>query len=390
MLKFPIYLDNNSTTQLDPEVFETMKPYLLDKFGNASSKSHSFGLEAERAVEFSRKQIAEYIGTSPEEIYFTSGTTESINLAHFGIAGSNLFKGKHIVTSTIEHSAVLESLKALEKYGYEISFADVDKFGRIYPEKIVQLIKKETILVSVMAVNNEIGTIQPIQEIGKICKEKDVLFHIDAAQAIGKMNFNVTENNADLVSFSAHKSYGPKGIGALYIKKRIPSTKLTPIIYGGGQENSLRSGTLNVPAIVGFGKAIQISSEKSGIERPKIAALKERLYKGIISNLDDVYVNGSIDYGLFNTLSLRFEGIHADVLISSMKKIALSTGSACSSGSGKSSHVLKAIGLSDQEAKSSVRFGIGRFNTQEEIDFVINEVTEKVKNLRVFHSSALN
>ena len=380
-MKFPIYMDNNSTTRVDPEVFKTMKPWFLEKYGNASSKDHSFGWEAEAAVEYARKQIGALINAEGSEIIFTSGATESINMAHWGIAESYSNKGKRIITSAIEHSAVIDSLQALEKKGFEVIFLKVNSKGFIDMDQLKELIDNNTLLVSIMTANNEIGIINDIEAIGNICKETNVLFHTDATQAIGKIPFDLKALNADLVSISGHKFYAPKGIGALYINKS-KKIKLSPRSYGGGQEHGLRPGTLNVPAIVGIGKAAEICKIKMQNEYVKIKELRNKLLKGITDNFEDVRVNGSMDKRLPNNLNLCFKYVKAENIIMEMRDIAVSTGAACTSASLKPNHVLKAIGLTGDEIKSSVRFGLGRFNTGEEVEYVINRVVETLHKLR--------
>jgi cysteine desulfurase len=382
-MKFPIYMDNNSTTRVDPEVFKTMKPWFLEKFGNASSKDHSFGWEAEAAVEYARKQIGALINADSSELIFTSGATESINLAHWGISESYNNKGKRIITSAIEHSAVIDSLQALEKKGFEIVYLNVNSEGFIDIAELKEVINDNTLLVSIMTANNEIGIINDIETIGNICKEKDVLFHTDATQAIGKIPIDLKVLNADLVSFSGHKFYAPKGIGALYINKK-KMIKLTPRLYGGGQENGLRSGTLNIPAIAGMGKAAEICKSRMQDESAKIEELRNKLLNGITDKLADIKVNGSIDDRLPNNLNLCFKYVRAENIIMEMRDIAISTGAACTSASLKPNHVLKAIGLTDNEIKGSVRFGLGRFNTEEEVDYVINRVVETINKLRSY------
>jgi cysteine desulfurase len=381
-IRFPIYLDNHATTPIDPRVLDAMLPYFTEKFGNSASRQHQFGWEAEAGVELARKQIAELINANPKEIIFTSGATESINLALKGIALAYSEKGKHIITTQIEHKAVLDTCKRLEKWGFKVDYVQVDKYGLVDPDEIKKRITKETILVSVMFANNEIGTIEPIEEIGKICAEMNVLFHTDAAQALGKIPIDVQEMNIDLMSMSAHKLYGPKGVGALFIKKKMPKIKIVPIIDGGGHENGLRSGTLNVPGIVGFGKACEIAKNEMKEESKRLRKLRDILQNEIMSKLDDVYLNGHPEKRLPNNLNLSFDGVESEAIMMGMKEIAVSSGSACSSASVEKSHVLKAIGLNDDLIAGAIRFGLGRFNTEEEIDYAINRVVEVVNNLR--------
>jgi cysteine desulfurase len=378
-MNFPVYLDNNSTTKVDPDVFEAMKPYFLEKFGNASSKDHSFGWEAEAAVDNARNQIADLINARASEIIFTSGATESINLAHSGITESNFNKRRRIITTSIEHNAVLDSLKALGQKGFEVIYLNVNSDGFIDLNQLHDLVDYNTLLVSIMTANNEIGIINDIKSIGDICKAKNVFFHTDATQAVGKIPLDFKALNADLVSFSAHKFYGPKGIGALYINKD-KKIKLQPQILGGGQQNGLRSGTLNVPSIVGMGKAADICRLNMNAESARIEDLRNNLYNGIVNNLDNVKLNGSLKNRLPNNLNLSFRFVKSENIMLNMRDIAISTGAACASLI--SSHVLKALGLSPGEIKSSLRFGIGRFNTNEEINYVITRVVETINKLR--------
>lgn len=382
MVKLPVYLDNHSTTPVDERVFDAIKPYFTENFGNAASKSHEFGWKAEAAVEYARAKIAALVSAEPKEIIFTSGATESINLALKGAAEAYKDKGRKIITAAIEHKAVLDTCKSLERKGFLINYVPVDEYGLVNVEVLKDMIDGETIIVSLMAANNEIGTIEPIEEIGKICKEKGVLFHTDAAQALGKIENDVNKMNIDLMSLSAHKLYGPKGIGALYIRSKNPRVKVIPQIDGGGHERGFRSGTLNVPGIAGFGKACEIAASEMESEAIRTKALRDKLYEGIISQVDGVKLNGHPDKRLAGNLNLSFEYVDADSLMMSMKEIAVSSGSACSSAEASPSHVLKAIGVKDDLVKCSIRFGIGRFNTEEEIDYTIKKVTEKVKELR--------
>ena len=374
-------MDNNSTTRVDPEVFDAMKPWFLEKYGNASSKDHSFGWEADAAVEYARKQIGALLNVEGSEIIFTSGATESINLAHWGIAESYNNKGKRIITSAIEHSAVIDSLQALEKKGFEVIYLNVNSEGFIDIDHLKELVDDNTLLVSIMTANNEIGIINDIETIGNICKEKNVFFHTDATQAIGKIPFDLKALNADLVSFSGHKFYAPKGIGALYINKS-KKLKLSPRSYGGGQEHGLRPGTLNVPSIVGIGKAAEICKIKMQEESVKIEELRNKLLKDIIDKLENVKINGSMDNRLPNNLNLCFRYVKAENIILEMRDIAVSTGAACTSTSLKPNHVLNAIGLTVDEIKGSIRFGLGRFNTEKEVEYVINRVVAAVNKLR--------
>jgi cysteine desulfurase len=382
MLKFPIYLDYHSTTPVDQRVIDAMLPYFTEKFGNASSKSHEFGWIAEAAVENARKQTARLINAEYRDVIFTSGATESVNLAIKGIADSYLPKGNHIITSAIEHEAVLDSCKSLERKGFEISYIGVDEYGLVDIKELKSSIKDNTILVSVMYVNNEIGTIQPVDEIAAVCKSKGVLFHTDATQAVGRIPVDVVHSGIDLMSFSSHKIYGPKGVGAFYIKSKFPKIRITPRIDGGSQERGFRAGTLNVPGIVGFGKACEIAKSEMEEEMTRITLLRDRLYNGIISGLTDVKLNGHPAKRIGNNLNLTLNNVDSDALLIAVKEIALSTGSACSSESFETSHVLKAINSGDSHKHSAIRFGLGRFTTEEEIEYTVSRIVEKAKHLR--------
>lgn len=378
----PIYLDYNSTTPLDPDVLKEMLPFLTEKFGNASSKSHRFGWEADAAVELARKRITHLINAYPDELIFTSGATESINLALKGLAENFIGKKNHIISSNIEHRAVLDTLKYLEKYGIKITYLNADEKGFVNPDDLKKSIDADTFLVSIMTANNEIGTIQPIAELAKISKDNFVLFHTDATQAIGKIPIDVNELDIDLMSFSAHKIYGPKGIGALFIKSKKPEIKISEQINGGGHEKGLRSGTLNVPAIVGFGKAAELCKDKMFDDFNTQVVFRDRLIYNFLNNLEFTTLNGDSSKRLPNNVNICFENVDSTVLMSEAKELAFSTGSACSSASLDLSHVLKAIGRTDDESRCSVRFGIGRFTTNEEIDFTINKIKNAVIKIR--------
>lgn len=381
MINFPIYLDNNSTTRVDPAVVDAMLPYFSEHYGNSSSKSHEFGWKAEAAVQHARSLAARLLNCEPRDIIFTSGATESINLAIKGTAEMYGAKGNHIITTQIEHEAVLDSCKNLERKGYEITYIKVNSGGIVDPRDIAAAITGNTILVSVMYANNEIGTIQPIKEIAKICRAKKIVFHTDATQAAGKIPLDLSDHYIDLLSFSSHKMYGPKGVGALYKTGKLPRVRITPQTDGGAQEKGLRAGTLNVPGIVGFGKACEIAAKVLKTEADSITLKRDRLYNGIISAVKGVRVNGDLNKRIPGNLNISIPGVDADSLMMAMKDIAVSTGSACSSESVEPSHVLSAIGLDKELMRSTIRFGIGRFNTDEEIDYVINKVSEKVNYL---------
>jgi cysteine desulfurase len=382
MIKFPIYMDNNATTRTDPRVVEAMLPYFTEHYGNSGSRNHVFGWEAEDAVEQAREQVAALVGAGAKEIIFTSGATESNNLAIKGVAQMYKKKGNHIIAPKVEHKAVIDPCKRLERDGFHVTFLDVDKYGRVSAEQIAKAMTDKTILVSVMAANNEIGTLHPIKEIGKLCKQKGVLFHTDAVQAAGKVPVDVEEMGIDLLSISGHKIYGPKGIGALYVRRKDPRVRLEPIIDGGGQERGMRSGTLAVTNIVGFGKACELCKNEMAEEAKRLFALRERLRTGITSRLEEVYLNGHPTERLPGNLNLSFAYVEGEAMMMGIKNVAVSSGSACTSASLEPSYVLKALGVGDELAHSSIRFGLGRFNTQEEVDFVIDDVVKAVTHLR--------
>ncbi|HET9846292.1 MAG TPA: IscS subfamily cysteine desulfurase [Nitrospira sp.] len=382
-MKFPIFLDNHSTTPMDPRVLEAMLPYFVEKFGNAASRNHAFGWAAEEAVEAARKQIARLIKADPKEIVFTSGATESDNLALKGVLEMYKEKGNHIITSATEHRAVLDTAKSLEAKGLAtVTYLPVDKQGMINPEDVRNAITDKTVLISVMLANNEIGTINPIQDIGKIAKERGVLFHCDATQGVGKIPVDVQAMGIDLMSFSAHKIYGPKGVGALYVRKKNPRVRIAAQIDGGGHERGMRSGTLPVPLIVGFGKACELCEQEMPAESARLANMRDRLQAGIMAALEESYLNGHPTNRLPGNLNISFAYVEGESLLMGMKEIALSSGSACTSATLEPSYVLRALGVGTELAHSSIRFGLGRFNTDQEIDYTIKKVIEIVTKLR--------
>jgi cysteine desulfurase len=382
-MQLPIFMDNHSTTPCDPRVVSEMLPYFTTRFGNAASRSHRFGWEAEEAVNYAREHIAKLIGAQSEkEIVFTSGATESDNLAIKGVAEFYAERGRHIITTVIEHKAVLDSCKRLEKDGFSVTYLGVGPDGRVNPDDVKNAITDKTILVSVMLANNEVGTIQPLEEIGKITRARGVLFHCDAVQGIGKTEFDVQKMNVDLASVTAHKMYGPKGVGALYVRRSKPRVRLVAQMDGGGHERGNRSGTLNVPGIVGFGKAAEIMTAEWRTESERICGLRERLRSRVQNALDEVHVNGSLQWRLAGNLNLSFSFVEGEGLMMAIKDVAVSSGSACTSASLEPSYVLRALGVGDELAHSSIRFGLGRFNTQEEVDYVADLVISKVNKLR--------
>jgi cysteine desulfurase len=381
-LKLPIFMDNHSTTPMDPQVLEVMLPYFTEKFGNAASRNHAFGWEAEEATEKGRQQMANLIHCDPKEIVFTSGATESDNLALKGVAEMYREKGNHIITSMTEHRAILDSAKRLEKMGFSVTYLPVGKDGLINPDDVKSSITDKTILISIMLANNEIGVIQPVTEIGKIAKSRGVLFHSDATQGVGKIPVDIEAMGIDLMSFTAHKIYGPKGVGALYVRKRNPRVRLAPIIDGGGHERGMRSGTLPVPLIVGFGRACEIAQEVMPTESVRLARLRDKLQETIYKNLDEVYLNGHPTQRLPHNLNVSFAYVEGESLLMGLKEIALSSGSACTSATLEPSYVLRALGVGSELAHSSIRFGLGRFNTEDEVDYVAGRVVEIVKKLR--------
>jgi cysteine desulfurase len=382
MANLPIFMDNNSTTRVDPRVVEAMLPYFTEHFGNAASRHHAFGWKAAEAVERAREQVAAIIGAEAREIVFTSGATESNNLALKGAASMARGKGDHIITAATEHKAVIDPCKRLEREGFRVTFLPVDEFGRVSVDQVADAMTERTILVSIMAANNEIGTLQPIRDIGRRCKERGVLFHCDAVQAVGKIPIDVEDAGIDLLSMSAHKLYGPKGTGALYVRRRNPHVRLDPILDGGGHERGMRSGTLAVPSIVGFGLACELCRQEMPTEAERLRDLRERLRQGIMDRLSDVFVNGHLTERLPGNINLSFAYVDGDAVLMAMKNIAVSSGSACTSATIEPSYVLKALGVPDDLAHSSIRFGLGRFNTASEVDYAVGEVTEAVTRLR--------
>ncbi len=378
----PIYMDNHATTPLDPRVLEAMMPYLTGIFGNAASRNHSFGWEAEQGVEKAREQIAKLIGATPKEIIFTSGATESTNLAIKGVAEMYAERGNHIITQVTEHKATLDTCKKLEKQGYRITYLPVQADGLIDIEDLKRAMDDKTILVSIMYANNEIGVIQPIQEIGKLCHEKGVLFHSDAVQAVGKIPVNVLTDNIDIMSLTSHKIYGPKGVGALYVRRRNPRVQISEQINGGGHERGMRSGTLNVPGIVGMGAACEIAMNEMEAEAARQLELREYLKNKLESALDYTQVNGNMEHHLPGNLNMSFIYVEGESLLMGINDIAVSSGSACTSATLEPSYVLKALGLGDDVAHSSIRFGLGRFNTKAEVDYVSDKIISVVQHLR--------
>jgi cysteine desulfurase len=381
-IKLPIYMDNHATTPMDPRVLEEMLPYFMEKFGNAASRNHAFGWAAEEGVETARERIAKLVGATTKEIIFTSGATESDNLAIKGVAEMYKEKGNHIITAVTEHKAVLDTCKRLEKYGYRVTYMPVQKNGLVDLDELKNAMTDKTILVTIMAANNEIGVLQPWAEIGKLCRERGIIFHTDAVQAVGKVPIDVNKDYIDLMSITAHKIYGPKGVGALYVRRKNPRVQISAIIDGGGHERGMRSGTLNVPGIVGLGKACAIASEEMAKESVYLAGLRDRLKDSIMSRLDEVYINGSMEHRLPGNLNISFAYVEGESLLMGINDIAVSSGSACTSATLEPSYVLKALGTGDDLAHSSIRFGIGRFNTEAEVDYVADRVVETVQRLR--------
>ncbi|HEU5180054.1 MAG TPA: IscS subfamily cysteine desulfurase [Candidatus Polarisedimenticolia bacterium] len=377
-----IYMDHHATTPVDPDVVAAMLPTFTEEFGNAASRTHAYGWKALEAVEAARETIARLVGAGPVEIVFTSGATESDNLAIFGAAQMLSERGRHIVTGSTEHPAVLDCCRRLEKIGFEVTYLPVDRTGMVSPDSLRAALRPDTILISLMAANNEVGTLHPVGEIGKIAKEKGVVFHCDAAQAAGRIPLDVEAMGIDLLSFTAHKMYGPKGVGALYVRKRNPRVRLMPQIYGGGHERGMRSGTLNVPGIVGFAKACEIAARVMPEEAVFLAGLRDRLHHRIEAELEEVALNGHPVQRLPNNLNLSFAYVEGESLMMALNGVAVSSGSACTSASQEPSHVLKAMGVSDDLIHTSLRFGLGRFNTREEVDQVSEKVIASVRKLR--------
>ena len=381
-VKLPVYMDNHATTPVDPRVLEAMLPYFTEKFGNAASRNHPFGWAAEQAVEQARAQVASLINATPKEIIWTSGATESDNLMIKGVAEMYREKGNHIITQAIEHKAVLDTCKRLEKNGYEVTYLPVQKDGRVDPEDVRKALTPKTILITIMYANNEIGVINPIAEIGKIAREHGAFFAVDAVQAVGKIPVDVQKDNIDLLAISAHKIYGPKGVGALYVRRRNPRVQLSAIIDGGGHERGMRSGTLNVPGIVGLGKACEICQKEMAEEGARMRKLRDRLKDGLMAKLDELFINGSMEHRLPHNLNISFAYVEGESLLMGINDVAVSSGSACTSATLEPSYVLKALGVGEDLAHTSIRFGLGRFNTEEEVDYVTNRLVEVVSKLR--------
>ena len=381
MLKLPIYLDNNATTPMDPRVLEAMMPYFTEIFGNAASRNHPFGWKAEEAVDYAREQVAALINADEKEIIFTSGATESNNLAIKGVFEMYAAKGQHIITVETEHKAVLDACKHIEKLGAQVTYLKTNEQGLITVKQVEDALQPNTILVSIMYANNEIGVIQPMKEIGALCHSKGILFHTDATQAVGKITVDVIADNIDLLSFTGHKMYGPKGVGALYVRRKNPRVKVTAQMDGGGHERGMRSGTLNVPGIVGFGKACELCKNEMQADTERIIKMRDRLEKELLV-LEESYINGSKEHRLPHVSNMSFKYVEGEGLIMGVKNIAVSSGSACTSASLEPSYVLKALGLDDELAHSSLRFGLSRFTTDEEVDYAINHVKEAVTKLR--------
>ncbi len=381
-MKLPIYMDNHATTPMDPRVFEAMKPYFTEIFGNAASRNHSFGWQAEEAVEKARKQIASLIGATAKEIVFTSGATESNNLALKGVAEMYGEKGNHIITAATEHKAILDTCKHLEKNGIRVTYLPLQANGLIDLDMLKDSITDKTILISIMYANNEIGVIQPMAEIGRIAHERGVLFHTDGVQAVGKVPVNVIKDNIDVMSLTGHKLYGPKGVGALYVRRKGPRVQLAAQMDGGGHERGMRSGTLNVPSIAGFGEACAIAQREMPEESKRLSFLRDKLRRHLESELDEVYINGTMESRLPHNLNISFAYVEGESLLMGINDVAVSSGSACTSATLEPSYVLKALGAGDDLAHSSIRFGLGRFNTEEEVDYVGAKVVDVVKKLR--------
>ncbi len=382
-VKTPIYMDNHSTTQTDPRVVEAMLPFFTDTFGNAASRNHAFGWQAEEAVENAREIIAKALNADTKEIVFTSGSTESNNLAIKGIAEMYREKGNHIITVVTEHKATLDPCKKLERMGYDVTWLHVQKNGLIDLDELRAAITDKTILISIMYANNEIGVIQPMAEIGKLCAEKDIFFHTDATQAVGKVPIDVVKDGIHLLSFSGHKMYGPKGVGVLYVRRRKPRVRVTPLFDGGGHERGMRSGTLNVPGIVGLGKAMELCVAEMPEESKRLSGLRDRLRNRLFDAIPEIYENGDVEHKLPHSLNISFSFVEGESLLMGINDVAVSSGSACTSASLEPSYVLKSLGVGDELAHSSIRFGLGRFNTQEEVDYVADKLVGVVEKLRI-------